>query len=325
MKKWLIIITGLVIILIVIGVLLTRPRTSAPNTQIFTTPTPYPTLALRQALTTPQIMTQAASLPIDISSLSLTLPQTVSLYRVTTRSIPRDTMQAFVRMFGLTKQITNPGITTWLSDDETKQLVVTDSGYLIYTNTYLPPKDSKKIISSPQQTVSMSKQLATQLQLNENDFMQSQTLLAIDNGAHMDETNDFSQANLIGIEYKRILNSLPVYAQGAHTDSLVFWFDKYGTVRKVSFQYALIDGYENVSSPTPDSLKRRLLQGEGQIVATDGQQTSLSSITPQSLNVGYLDDRQSSLMQPVLVVNGSGTDASGKTLPVSIYLPLFTQ
>lgn len=323
MKKWLLIPIVLCVFLVIFVVLSPKDKTITPSTQIFTTPTPYPTLALAQALKPPAIMTSAPSLPVDVSTITFPIPQNINLYQVTSRSIPTEIINAFLSTFALTSQTTNPGVISWLSEDQTQQLVVTDSGYLTYTNSYLPPKGILQKIRSVDEAVSYAKSLATKLQMQPTDFMQSQTYLAKSDGSHMSATSDFTTATVVGIEFKRILSGLPVYAQGANSDSMVIWVNKYGIAEKITFQYAFINGYEKVTSPTLSAIKTRLTQGEGKIVSSGEDTPQITSITAQSATIGYLDDRQTSLIQPIIVVEGVGKTITGSTIPVSVYLPMF--
>lgn len=325
MKKWLFIVIAVCIFLVIFEVFSSKvtPVTPAPHL-LFTTPTPYPTLALRQTLKSPKIMTSAPSLPVDISDLTLALPHDVNLYRITSRSIPTQIITAFLSTFSLTGRATNPGVTSWLSDDQTQQLVVTDSGYLTYTNSYLPPKGGTQKIHSVEEAVVYAKTLANKLQLQPSDFVQSQTFLAISDESHLTATDDFATASVVGIEFKRVIANLPVYTQGANSDSMVVWVNKYGIAEKITFQYAFIDGYETVTSPSASSITSRLLQGEGQIVMS-GETSQVQSITATSAAIGYLDDRQSQQIQPIVVIQGTGKTLKGVSIPVSIYLPLITQ
>ncbi len=323
---------GAILVLITRALFTTTP--SPTSQQLFSTPTPFPTAAIRPNLVkpsiapvTPNISVKSVTLSADLSAL----PTSASIYKISSYSLPVSTTESIANKLGVTKKDTiqtlQDTITIWESSDSVKQLTSNATlGYLSYLNDYAAPKGIGIKVKTPDDSVKIAKEFLNKLDLLASDLQVNtpSIFFTTADGGHIEEVS-FDQATFIGIPFKRVLNSLTVYNQQENTDQIVILVDKYGTVRKMSFHYAFIREVEMVQLPSPSAITARILKGEATVVKTTEETFSLSEITTlniSSVEIGYLDDRTTSFLQPVYILKGLADSPESKTQQVSLYMPV---
>lgn len=338
MKRPLLLIAFLLLGVGVILILITRALfTSSPSPisqQLFSTPTPFPTTAIRPNLVkpsiapvTPNIAIQSVSLSADLSAL----PTSANIYTLFSYSLPQSTTESIANKLGVTKkdsiQTRQDTITIWESPDSVKQLTSNATlGYLSYLNDYTAPKGIGIKVKKPEDSVKIAKEFLNKLDLFASDLQVNTPAIffATADGGHIEEAS-FDQATFIGIPFKRVLSSLTVYNQQENTNQIVIMVDKYGTVRKMSFHYAFIRAVEKVQLPSPSTITARILKGEATVVKTAEETFSLSEITTldiSSVEIGYMDDRTTSFLQPIYILKGLAESPEIETQEVSLYMPV---
>ena len=325
--KLLLLIPIIIVIIFLIEMISRNPSSPQPSQFTFATPTTYPTLALTKQVGIPQILTNQAntSYEIDISSLPFSLPAKINIYQVQSREIPDSIIQNVLSTFPALSKDTNQlsFVTTYHSEDKTQELLVTKSGYLTYTNSYTPPKGIEKSIITISQVDAYIADTIKKLGINPSDFRKGSASFAISDGSHASPTESFTEADFIITPFTRVLDSNPVYFQGGTNDSLVIWLDKYGIIRKLTFQYAFIHGYEQTQPPSLATLQANTRKARVVNLDTSVRPTSLKTT---SVRVAYLDDRETAFIQPILIIDAEGVlPSQQETIPVIMYLPILSK
>lgn len=338
--------TALVLIIFVLFIivavsLLLGGKVKTPSSQNLPLPTviPSPKIALPPGVPKTTLRTISYQLP------NTELPQSAAVYKVAAYGVDKNWASDVASSFGLTSPPTTSSdnqhntILTWADETGDQLLLITlELGYVEYTNN--APQLKRDLGASPPPTIDQVGQAATIAQ----NFLKKHTLLApnliprlsdtqyfISSSTHLQQTKNFTSANLFVISFVRQVDGHDVYQQFANIAQATVWVDKYQKVKKLTFAYPILSDQTKRTAAllSLTEAKTKLEAGEGTIVNFNPGEPDIKATTdPKSatltkVSVSYFDDRTTGILQPILVFEGKASYSINgpQDQPIVIYLP----
>ena len=262
----------------------------------------------------------------------LSLPTQMAGYSVDSYSVTAPQATSLARTFEMNE---SPEITSstgeqtlsWEKGEE-RLAVSLQSGYIEYTNARIPGKTTAgKSVTRKEEVLEKATSFLRSHGLVFSDISPSPSDVTyyIDDTREPAETETFEEANLFAVSLPRKLDGIPVVANFGNMTQSVLWLDSYGTVKKLSFQYAAVQR-GTVQEIMPLETAKNAVPKEGVTVHLGKddrsiEQGDLVASTFTSVNLGYFDDRETRLFYPIFIFRGTALSRTGSTYDITVYLP----
>lgn len=316
-----------------------RQEKNVGSLPLFPTPTPLQ-IRFPSIIPTPNFKEKLFSQSLGKISFTLSSIQTPSeihIFKIGSYEIKENQAISFAKTLGfktnptIVKNPQNYTIISWKEDLKILSIII-ETGFIQYNNSFIPAKADLgsppiTLLKTPDEAISIAnKYLESHGLLPFGLSSEKADVLMYAGGSDLEETKNFSEASVIEIRFKRIINNLIVLGQNENTAHASVWIDKFKTIKKIEYQYpqlAANSAIYNIISL--DEAKEKIMNNQGTIIRIGSEENPVKKdvFSSSFINVSfsYFDDRKDGFIQPVFVFKGLTQLASGKSEEVVVYVP----
>lgn len=246
---------------------------------------------------------------IDISGNLPEVPPEMEVYIRTDTIIGAEIKRALVEKFGFSgSEEINDGLSIWRDNQRILSYSASNNSlmYLDATGTL------KKFESEDREGVmKISRQFLADKGLLEGLEFRELNYLDLENG-EAESVDNFQKGNIAIISFGTRLNSYPVYSAYGQQIGESVWVGSDGNVHKASVLLGGITNSQKTVLTRPVSEVVPLIsQGGGKIVNKIGKEKYVS-LRVDKMELGYLLDLKSTVVQPIYIIQGKGFGVNDK-------------
>jgi hypothetical protein len=331
--------------MIILSILSTFSR-KTPTSNIFPSPTVVPLISQpaiknispKDYISQDQYLESGKISNITFSFKDPSFPKDINVYSGTKLPISQDDAFITAKAFPFSSPPQDNGeanIETWVSNDLTQTLnIYLKSEHISFINSFVPAKPdigspSLKMITSKDEAIVTAENFLKGKGLWKDGIYAEKDKISLHKGDFESgsvQNISFSEAEIIDIPFGRKINNTQVLYQYDKLSTVEILIDKFGTVRKLEYQYTPVQIGPRITLLNTLEAKNKILNGEGIIIkfGEDGMKTttnSISSVNLSTMELNYLYDIGINSLVPVFVFRGDGTSEAGKKANTTIVLP----
>lgn len=144
------------------------------------------------------------------------------------------------------------------------------------------------------------------------------------NDSQPNQEMDVNSNSYFAVPFTQKINKLTLFYQYGNTGTILVNVNIRGQI--TGFTYFYQEFSEN-SQPIPlltfTQVKNKVLSGNFSVVSPSSENlpSELTQIDFTSLEIGYMSDKKTGFVTPIIILRGLGTDEDNNTYPIIAYLP----